>query len=157
VQALRERGTPLGAGNTYSQNPVGAAAGLAVLSYLQRHDLVRAAEERGAELARGLTRLKDRHPILGDVRGLGLLQGVELVRDQHTKEPFPIEDGVAFAFARACIDAGAAVYPGQGGADGLRGDHALVTPPLTITSEQVQELVGAIECGLAAVEHTLSQ
>jgi len=106
----------------------------------------------GAELARGLTRLKERHSVLGDVRGMGLLQGVELVRDQHTREPFPVEAGVAYAFARACIEAGAAVYPGQGGADGLLGDHALVTPPLTITSDQVQELVGAIDRGLAAVE-----
>jgi adenosylmethionine-8-amino-7-oxononanoate aminotransferase len=155
VEALRERDMPLGAGHTYTQNPVGAAAGLAVLSYLQRHDLVRAAEDRGAELARGLTRLKDHHPILGDVRGLGLLQGVELVRDQRTREPFPVEAGVAHAFARACIDAGAVVYPGQGGVDGLLGDHALVTPPLTITSPQVQELVGSIDRGLAAVEATL--
>jgi adenosylmethionine-8-amino-7-oxononanoate aminotransferase len=152
VQALRERGTPLGAGHTYAQNPVGAAAGLAVLDYLHRHELVRAAEERGAELARGLTRLKERRAVLGDVRGKGLLLGVELVRDQLTREPFPVEAGVAFAFARACIAAGAAVYPGQGGADGLLGDHALVTPPLTITSDQVQELLDAIDHGLAAVE-----
>ncbi|MGI9147645.1 MAG: aspartate aminotransferase family protein [Chloroflexota bacterium] len=152
VRALRERGMPFVAGHTYTQNPVGAAAGLAVLNYLQRHELVRAAEERGAELARGLTRLKDRHAVLGDVRGVGLLQGVELVRDQHTRQPFPVEAGVAYAFARACIDEGAAVYPGQGGADGLLGDHALVTPPLTITSVQVQELVGAVDRGLAAVE-----
>jgi adenosylmethionine-8-amino-7-oxononanoate aminotransferase len=152
VKALRERGTPLGAGHTYAQNPVCAAAGLAVLDYLHRHELVRAAEERGAELARGLTRLKERRAVLGDVRGKGLLLGVELVRDQGTREPFPVEAGVAFAFARACIDAGAVVYPGQGGADGLLGDHALVTPPLTITSDQVQELVDAIDRGLAAVE-----
>jgi adenosylmethionine-8-amino-7-oxononanoate aminotransferase len=152
VQALREAGTPFVAGHTYCQNPVVAAAGLTVLSYIQRHDLVAAAETRGAELARGLTRLKERHDVLGDVRGMGLLQGVELVRDQRTKEPFPVEAGIAFAFARACIDAGAAVYPGQGGADGLLGDHALVTPPLTITSDQVQELVDAIDRGLAAVE-----
>ena len=68
------------------------------------------------------------------------------------REPFPAEAGVAYAFARACIDAGAAVYPGQGGADGQLGDHALVTPPLTITSDQIQELVDAIDRGLTAVE-----
>src|SRR5439155_1574129 len=83
VDALRERGTPLMAGHTYSQNPVVATAGLAVLEYIQRHALVQAAEERGTELARGLTRLKQSHPILGDVRGMGLLQGVELVCDQR--------------------------------------------------------------------------
>src|ERR1700687_4470021 len=121
VEALRERGMPFVAGHPYAQNPVTATAGLAVLDYIQRHELVRAAEERGAGLARGLTRLKERHSVLGDVRGMGLLQGVELVRDQRTRKPFPVEAGVAYAFARACIDAGAAVYPGQGGADGLLG------------------------------------
>jgi adenosylmethionine-8-amino-7-oxononanoate aminotransferase len=155
VAALRERGTPLGAGHTYSQNPVAAAAGLAVLDYLHRHNLVQAAEARGAELARGLTGLKERHPSLGDVRGLGLLQGVELVRHQRTREPFPVEAGMALAFARACYAAGAAVYPGQGGADGLLGDHALITPPLTITSAEVEELVDAIDGGLTTLENSL--
>src|SRR5207248_755940 len=60
VEALRERGMPLGAGHTYCQNPVSAAAGLVVLDYIRRHDLVRAAEERGAELANGLKRLQGR-------------------------------------------------------------------------------------------------
>jgi len=156
VQALRAQGAPLVAGHTYSQNPVVATAGLAVLDYIQRHALVQAASERGAELSRGLTELKATHPVLGDVRGTGLLQGVELVRDQWSREPFPVEAGVAFKFARACVAAGAAVYPGQGGADGQLGDHALVTPPLTITSAQVDELVGAIDRGLTAVERSLS-
>jgi adenosylmethionine-8-amino-7-oxononanoate aminotransferase len=157
VRALREQGTPFVAGHTYAQNPVVATAGLAVLGYIQRHQLVQAAQERGAELARELAQLKHKHAILGDVRGMGLLQGVELVRDQWSREPFPVDAGVAFRFARACIAAGAAVYPGQGGADGQVGDHALVTPPLTITSAQIQELVGAIDRGLEAVERSLAE
>jgi adenosylmethionine-8-amino-7-oxononanoate aminotransferase len=155
VESLRAARMPLVAGHTYSQNPVVSAAGLAVLGYIQRHQLVQAAAERGAELAGELNLLKDRHPILGDVRGLGLLIGLELVRDQTTRRPFPVDAGIASKFAKACIEAGAAVYPGQGGADGLQGDHALVTPPLTITSAQIQELVGAIDQGLARVERQL--
>src|SRR5205823_5825007 len=58
VRALREQGAPFVAGHTYSQNPVVATAGLAVLDYIQRHGLVQAARERGAELLRGLTQLK---------------------------------------------------------------------------------------------------
>jgi len=156
VAPLRAAGTPWVAGHTYAQNPVTAAAGLAVLDYLEQHDLVRAAAERGAELANGLRGLIERHTILGDVRGLGLMLGVELVRDRGSKAPFAIEDGVAFQFARACIAAGAAVYPGQGGADGQQGDHALVTPPLTITSAQVADLVAAIDAALTTVERTLA-
>ena len=154
VDALVETGSPLVMGHTYSQNPVMAAAGLAVLDYIQRHDLVRAAEERGAELQSGLHQLRGRHAILGDVRGLGLMIGIELVQDQATRQPFPFEAGVAFQLARACIEEGAVVYPGQGGADGQTGDHALVTPPLTITSAQVNELIAAIDRGLANVERS---
>jgi adenosylmethionine-8-amino-7-oxononanoate aminotransferase len=154
VAAMRQAGTPWVAGHTYAQNPISAAAGLAVLEYLQSHNLVHAAEDRGAQLLDGLRRLVGRHRILGDVRGLGLLLGVELVRDKHSKEPFPLDAGVAFAFGKACIEEGAAVYPGQSGADGLIGDHALVTPPLTVTSEQIDELVGAIDRALTRVEST---
>jgi adenosylmethionine-8-amino-7-oxononanoate aminotransferase len=156
VNALREAGTPWVAGHTYAQNPVGAAAGLAVLDYLQQHNLTRAAAERGAQLEAGLQSLIERHRILGDVRGLGLLLGVELVQDRETRQPFPVEAGVAFRFGRACIDEGVAVYPGQAGADGEVGDHALVTPPLVITSEQVDTLVAGIDRGLTRLEAELA-
>src|SRR5947209_7293585 len=93
VDALAEAGTPVVMGHTYSQNPVTAAAGLAVLEYIQKHNLVGAAQQRGAELRAGLFGLRERHSILGDVRGLGLLLGIELVQDQLTRRPFPIGAG----------------------------------------------------------------
>ncbi|MCC6174813.1 MAG: aminotransferase class III-fold pyridoxal phosphate-dependent enzyme [Chloroflexi bacterium] len=155
VAALDAAGTPFVAGHTYAQNPVVAAAGVAVLGYIQRHDLVRAAAERGAQLLDGLRGLIGTHPILGDARGLGLMLGLELVADTVTKQPFPIEAGIAQRFAKACIAEGAAVYPGQGGADGLVGDHVLVTPPMTIAAEQVDELVAAIDRGLSRLERDL--
>jgi len=155
VGALRHAGTPWVMGHTYAQNPVSAAAGLAVLDYLQRHDLVRAAHERGDQLRAGLQGVIGRHRILGDVRGMGLLLGVELVQDRATRAPFPVEAGMAFRFGRACVEEGAAVYPGQSGADGLVGDHALVTPPLVITPEQVDDLVGAIDRALTRTEGTI--
>ena len=155
VAALRDAGTPWVAGHTYAQNPVSAAAGLAVLDYIQQHDLVRAAAERGAQLRSSLEALMPRHRILGDVRGLGLLLGVELVRDPVSREPFTVEDAIAFRFGRACIDEGVAVYPGQSGADGLVGDHALITPPLVITAAQVEALVNGIDRALTQVESTL--
>jgi adenosylmethionine-8-amino-7-oxononanoate aminotransferase len=155
VGALEAAGTPFVAGHTFAQNPVVAAAGIAVLRYIRKHDLVCAANERGAELLAGLRGLVGRHPILGDARGMGLMLGLELVADAATKRPFPIQDGMAYRLARACIEEGAAVYPGQGCADGLVGDHVLVTPPLTITSAEIAELVGAIDRALSAVEAVL--
>jgi adenosylmethionine-8-amino-7-oxononanoate aminotransferase len=155
VGELEAAGTPFVAGHTFAQNPVVAAAGIAVVSYIQKHDLVKAAAARGAELLAGLQSLVAAHPIAGDARGKGLLLGLELVADKASKVPFPIEVGVAHRLAKACIAEGAAVYPGQGGADGLVGDHVLVTPPMTITSAQVGDLVAAIDRGLTGVEHDL--
>ncbi|MGE3911517.1 MAG: aminotransferase class III-fold pyridoxal phosphate-dependent enzyme, partial [Chloroflexota bacterium] len=155
VAALDAAGTPFVAGHTYAQNPVVAAAGVAVVSYIQKHGLVAAAAERGAELLAGLQGLVEKHPIAGDARGAGLMLGLELVADKASKAPFPIEAAVAHRFAKACIGEGAAIYPGQGGADGLVGDHVLVTPPMTITSAQVAELVAALDRGLTAVEAEL--
>jgi adenosylmethionine-8-amino-7-oxononanoate aminotransferase len=87
---------------------------------------------------------------------MGLMLGIELVSDKTTKQPFPVEAGVAHRLARACIVEGAAVYPGQGGADGLVGDHVMVTPPMTIAAAQVDELVAAIDRGLTRVERELA-
>src|SRR6185436_13355094 len=126
-----------------------------VLSYIEQHNLVEAARERGAELKQALQRVADRHQILGDVRGLGMLLGIELVQDKRTKQPFPIAAAIAHKLGKACIDEGAAIYPGQGGADGQLGDHALVTPPLTITSAQIDELASALERALTRVEAAL--
>ncbi|MDQ3809765.1 MAG: aminotransferase class III-fold pyridoxal phosphate-dependent enzyme [Chloroflexota bacterium] len=156
VSALREAGTPWVMGHTYAQNPVTATAGLAVLDYIQRHDLVSAAAERGAELRQALAAVAESHRIIGDVRGLGLLLGIELVRDKDSREPFPVAAGVAHTLARACIEEGLTIYPGQGGADGQVGDHALITPPLTITPAQVRELVDALDRALTRLEAGLS-
>ena len=156
VGELEAAGTPFVAGHTYSQNPVVAAAGIAVVSYIQKHGLVAAAAERGSQLLAGLRELVAKHPIAGEARGMGLMLGIELVSDQATKQPFPVEAGVAHRLARACIAEGVAVYPGQGGADGLVGDHVLVTPPMTITAGQVDELVAAIDRGLSRVERDLA-
>lgn len=156
VGALEAAGTPFVAGHTFAQNPVVAAAGIAVVSYIQKHGLVASAAERGPQLLTGLREIVQRHPIAGEARGMGLMLGIELVSDKATKQPFPVEAGVAHRLARACIAEGAAVYPGQGGADGLVGDHVMVTPPLTITAAQVDALVAAIDRGLARVERDLA-
>jgi adenosylmethionine-8-amino-7-oxononanoate aminotransferase len=156
VDALEAAGTPFVAGHTFAQNPVVAAAGIAVVSYIQKHDLVAAAAERGLQLLTGLREIVARHPIAGEARGMGLMLGIELVSDTASKQPFPVEAGVAHRLARACIAEGAAVYPGQGGADGLVGDHVMVTPPMTITAAQVDELVAAVDRGLSRVERDLA-
>ena len=141
-------------GFTYSHHPVGAAAGHAVLRYLQTHDLVAASAQRGAELDAALRELLSDHPHVGDIRGRGLLQAVEIVTDRETKAPFPRSEQVTEKIVAAAKSAGALIYSGTGCADGTNGDLVLLGPPLVITSEQVQELA---QITAAAVQGVLGR
>jgi len=128
-------------GGTFSHHAVSTAAGLATLRYLQAHDLVAEAARKGQlmeeKLRRGLADL----PCVGDVRGIGLMWGVELVTDRATKAPFPPEDHLAYQVADAAFARGLIVYPGSGCVDGVAGDHLTLGPPLVISEEQIDELV----------------
>jgi len=129
-------------GHTYTGHPVAAAVGLAVLRYIQEHDLVRNAREVGGHLLAGLQGLMTRHPIVGDVRGLGMMVGLEFVADRTTRAPFPPEREVARAIALECLERGLVSYPGTGSVDGVMGDHMKFTPPLVLTRAQAEAMIG---------------
>ena len=114
VGALEAAGTPFVAGHTFAQNPVVAAAGIAVVSYIQKHGLVAAAAERGLQLLTGLREIVARHPIAGEARGMGLMLGIELVSDKASKQPFPVEAGVAHRLAEGVHRGGRSGLPGPG-------------------------------------------
>lgn len=138
-------------GFTYSHHAVGAAAGLAVLTYLREHDLVTAAAERGAQLGAALDERLADHPHVGDVRGIGLLRAVELVADRDTGAPFPRAERVTERILAAGKDAGVLLYPGTGCADGTNGDLLVLGPPLVITPEQVERLADLTAAAVRAV------
>ncbi len=128
-------------GFTYNSHPISLAAGRAVLKRLQKEELVRAAdsESRGstaATLRFALEGLRDAKSV-GDVRGIGLLCGVECVADKATKRPFDPELNFAGRVAQAAVNRGLLVYPMQGCVDGVSGDHLLIAPPAVITAEQI--------------------
>ena len=127
-------------GFTYSHHPVGAAAGHAVLKVLRDRHLVAAAEQRGRELSKALhDRLAD-HPAVGDIRGLGLLQAVELVADRDSRKPFDRTERIAERVVAQAKEDGLLAYHSTGCADGRDGDLLLFGPPLVITEAQVAEL-----------------
>jgi adenosylmethionine-8-amino-7-oxononanoate aminotransferase len=142
-------------GHTYSGHPVAAAVGLAVLRYIQEHDLVRNAREVGAHLLEGLRGLMARHPIVGDVRGLGMMVGLEFVADRGTRAPFPPEREVARAIAMEALPRGLVTYPGTGSVDGVMGDHIKLTPTLVLTRAQADEIVSILGAAIGAVEARL--
>ena len=142
-------------GHTYGGNPLAAAVSLAVLDVIEKEGLVENARTMGGYL---LGELKDKLapvPIVGDVRGAGLLLGVELVADRPSKRPFPPARGVAEKAAQVLMEHGVVVYPGTGSVDGTSGDHFLLAPPLIITREQVDELVTGLVEGLTRLEKVL--
>ncbi len=128
-------------GFTYNAHPVSLATGRAVLQRLQQQKLVRAADSGrdgtvAARLERSLSTLLELKNV-GDVRGIGLLRGVEFVSDKQTKKPFAPELNFAGRVTSAALQRGLLVYPIQGCVDGISGDHLLIAPPAVITPEQI--------------------
>ena len=104
--------------------------------------LVQAADSSGngtpaSELRKALETLRALEPI-GDVRGIGMLWGVEFVADKQSKKPFASALNFAGRVAQAAMRRGLLVYPMQGSVDGVSGDHLLIAPPSVITQEQIQ-------------------
>src|SRR5437016_2891335 len=122
-------------GFTYQAHPVSAAAGNAVLDYLEAHKLFDRVNTAGQKLCAALSPLQS-HRNFGDIRGLGLLLGVEFVKDKATHEPFQKEQDIAGKIREACLEENVLVYPTQGCVDGVRGDHVLLAPPFTILPEE---------------------
>jgi adenosylmethionine-8-amino-7-oxononanoate aminotransferase len=137
-------------GFTYQAHPVTTAAGNAVLAYLEAHYLFECVNTAAQELRSALSALKA-HPNVGDVRGLGLLLGVEFVRDKVTREPFPREQNIADKIRQACLAESVLTYPTQGCVDGSRGDHILLAPPFTISPEECALIANALQSAVAKV------
>ena len=128
---------------TFSHHPVACAAGLAAVRYLKRHKLVERCSQLGVVLHQRLATLKAlRH--VGDVRGRGLLAGIEFVEDKATRAPFPRTARFAETFTDAALEAGLTVWPNVGHADGVNGDLVLVAPPFIITEGEIDEVVALL-------------
>jgi adenosylmethionine-8-amino-7-oxononanoate aminotransferase len=137
-------------GFTYQAHPVSTAAGNAVFDYLESHKLFERVAPAGKNLRDGLSSLLP-HRHVGDVRGLGLLLGVEFVKDEATREPFPKSENIAEKVRQACLEENVLTYPTQGCVDGLRGDHILLAPPFTISPDESALISRALEAALAKV------
>ena len=137
-------------GFTYQAHPVSTAAGNAVLNYLEAHRLFERVLPVGEFLWEQIVPMED-HPHVGDIRDIGLLLGIEFVKDKSTREPFPKELDIAEKIRQACLEESVLTYPTQGCVDGLRGDHILLAPPFTISSEECALIARALQSALAKV------
>ena len=119
--------------HTYMGHPLACAAALAVQQVIRRDNLLANVRRQGALLARRLQERFGNHPFVGDVRGRGLFQGVELVADRGTKEPFDPARKLNALVKKEAMKRGLMIYPMGGAADGVRGDHVLLAPPFILT------------------------
>ena len=125
---------------TFSHHAVCCAAGVATIHYLRAYGLIERCREMGALLHRRLESLRSL-PHVGDVRGRGLLAGVEFVEDTDTRTPFPRALGFAEAFTAAALEAGLLVWPNVGHVDGVIGDLVMLAPPFVVSEGEIDEIV----------------
>ncbi len=133
-------------GFTYSGHPTACAVGLRNLQILEDERLIERAAERGAYLQRKLQELRELE-IVGDVRGLGLVAGVELVSDKTTKKSFDVSEGVARRVWLEALERGVIVRP-------LSGDVLAMSPPFVISEQQIDRIVDVLH---SAIQHVGSQ
>lgn len=134
-------------GGTYVGNPVACAAGLAVLDAFREEDLLRRARESGEHLMARFGELQERHPLIGDVRGLGAMVAIELVRDRKTKEPAAAETKrvIQKALANGAIFVSAGVW----------GNCVRVLVPLATPKDQLDEALDVLDEALTSVEREI--
>jgi 4-aminobutyrate aminotransferase len=128
---------------THEKSPVGCAAALATINYIETHNLVEHARKLGQHALERLNEIKDRYPVIGDVRGLGLFLGIELVKDRQTRE-------------RACDEAEAVMYAALSKGLSFKltmGNIITLTPALTITRQEMDKALDIIEGCIAEVDN----
>lgn len=141
-------------GHTYAGNPLSCAIANKVMGMMERDGHIENAKEQGEYLMQRMELLKD-SPIVGDVRGKGLMIGIEFVKDKNSREPFESEANIAGMIMEECLKEGLVVYPGRGSADGKLGDHILIAPPINISRDECQELFARLKAGIENVEKSV--
>jgi len=147
-ETLKSVKGPFAHGFTYSGHPTACAVGLRNLQIIEEEHLVERAADRGAYLQKRLQELRT-HEIVGDVRGLGLVAGIELVRDRGTKELFDASTGAARRVWLEALERGVIVRP-------LQGDVLAMCPPFVISEEQIDQMVLALDESIASVARQLN-
>lgn len=139
-------------GHTHSGQLLGCKVATAVMKFVIENDLVQNSKTCGKHLLNGLQTLKEERPCIGDIRGKGLMCGIEFVKNKRTKEPFPVETKFAENVMNKCFDRGLIVFPGHGTVNGVAGDHLLIGPPLVINQSQIDDILEILNDVLTITE-----
>ncbi|MEC1614597.1 aspartate aminotransferase family protein [Bacillus mojavensis] len=152
LRTIKQGSGVIMSGHTYSAHPYSAKAALEVLRYVSRHGLIKQSEEKGFKLKKELEAMMHRSGIIGDVRGKGLLLGVEFVADKKTKRVFPQDRSMTQRIISEAKKRGLIVYPAKAGIDSGEGDAVIIAPPFTISDEEMEELISTFSETVAEVE-----
>jgi len=136
-------------GHTYMGHPMAAAAALAVQEVIARDNLLDNVRAMGAHLNTRLQATFGQNPQVGDIRGRGLFQAIELVADRDSKAPFAPAQKLHARIKAAAMARGLMVYPMGGTVDGVRGDHVLLAPPFIVTRDDVDDIVARLDDAVA--------
>lgn len=142
-------------GHTYAGNPLSAAISLAAVREILERNLVENACTVGTYLHERLHELKEKYESIGDIRGRGLLAGMEFIQNRETREPFPANWFVALECTELARERGLLVYPRRS-INGLWGDHILIAPPLIIDRAGIDELIERLDQTLDGLQNLLT-
>jgi hypothetical protein len=150
MQDVRANGGNFIHGGTFSHNGIACAAGLAAVSILEREQLVERAARLGRRIGESLHKALADSPHAGDIRGIGMMWGVEFVRDKQTLTPFPRSAKVTEKLWQALFEQGVLLYQSVGMA-GTDGDGLIVSPPFVITEDEIDRVADSLRGALRSV------
>jgi len=137
---------------TTAGNPVSCAAALAVLDIIEKERLVVRSAKLGEYMHQQARKKLSHHPTVGDIRGKGLLMGVELVRHKETKEPFHPSVMAASRVNKLAMEKGCMVFPTIGTVEGVKGDVVMMAPPYIITESEIDAGLDVVDAALTDFE-----
>ena len=139
-------------GHTYSGNPLSAAAAGGVLDYIKEHGIINEVAKKSIYFKNKLIDLMNGCSMIDDIRGKGLLWGVELAKDKKSKECFDPKEKMTARLVDICFMNGLIVYPSAGFINGLQGDSIMLSPPLIITEKEIDYLFELLEKSIINLE-----
>ena len=157
LDAIRDGSGSFKHGHTYVAHPVACAAALEVQRVIREDALLERVQALGQRLRQGLEARLGQHPYVGDIRGRGLFQAIELVADRESKAPFEPALQANLRIRDTALANGLACYPGGGTADGRAGDHILLAPPYTASEAEIDLIVERLAAAVKAVMAPLRQ
>jgi len=140
---------------TLAGNPVACAVGLKVLDLMEQEKIPERVNKLEDCFVNGLQRTR-KLPIVGDVRGKGLLAAIEFVQDKKKAQPFPVKLGVYRKVVGEAYKQGLIIYGGNGIADGIDGDIVMVAPPLTSSKKEIEEIIDRLTTAIEKVSAELN-